>query len=258
MKNENKEKNRKQQTESKKMKDDQARKMIKKEKVKRNMAINLERDNDRVDKDRSIDIRMISMNRKHVHYLLWLKNVYLAIFLFLIFSWQQAMAISFQAGAFYGQRQIVEVEIKNVYGQGSIYFPYLAFVFKGLIIGAGYEGGYSKNGLIGLFKEKTNLKITGYEIFTGYEFKLKVLSPYLRVGYGYYAYKQTIESEYLSDFKVDEKKGAPLAAVGLKIFPLKNIFLAAEIKYVPLKVKPLDRQVDLSGFRYLAGAGFSF
>jgi hypothetical protein len=35
-----------------------------------------------------------------------------------------------------------------------------------------------------------------------------------------------------------------------------HIFL--EAKYVPLKVKPFDEEVDLSGLRLALGAGYSF
>jgi hypothetical protein len=39
---------------------------------------------------------------------------------------------------------------------------------------------------------------------------------------------------------------------------LKSLFLAAEIKCVPLKGKPLTDEVDLGGMRLAAGIGYTF
>lgn len=166
-------------------------------------------------------------------------------------------AIHFEAGFFYGQRTVNDTDIKNIYGNGAIYFPCVGIIWKGLILGGGYEGGYSRDGEIGMFNEATTLSVTGLEFFIGYQVKLKMTAPYVKVGYGSYSYKQTIESLYLGEFKVDHKKSAITVSGGLKIHPLKNLFLAGEVKYVPLKVKPFDEEVDLSGLRLMAGIGFS-
>jgi opacity protein-like surface antigen len=166
-------------------------------------------------------------------------------------------AFHFEAGGFYGTRQVVDSDIKNVYGNGSVYFPFLAVTWKGLMLGAGYEGGYSKSGKIGLYQDSTTLKVDGFEVFVGYAFRIKFLAPYLRVGYGSYSYKQTIDSPYLSDFKVDGTKSTVTGSAGIKFFPIKNLFLAIEARYVPLKVKPLDEEVDLSGLRFEAGIGLT-
>jgi hypothetical protein len=37
-----------------------------------------------------------------------------------------------------------------------------------------------------------------------------------------------------------------------------GLFLAAEIKYVPLQVKPEDVEIDLGGWRLAAGIGCTF
>lgn len=186
-----------------------------------------------------------------------LSRVALTLFSLLILLSSSLQAINFQAGAFYGSRQVADRQIKEVYGNGLVYFPFAEIIYKGFILGGGFEGGYSKDGTIGLFKEPTSLKMSGYEVYIGYQFKSKV-APYLKVGYGSYAYKQTIQSAYLAEFKVDHKKGAPLVAFGLKIYPVRNIFLAGEVKYVPLQVNPLEEKVDLSGLRFLAGLGVAF
>lgn len=167
-------------------------------------------------------------------------------------------SFSLQVGQFGGLRQVADAEIKKVYGPGLIHFSFAELDLNGIIMGAGYEGGYSKKGMIGLFNEPTTLTMHGYEIYVGYQIKLRSFVPYCKAGFGSYSYKQTIESAYLTAFKVDHKQRAPLVAAGLKVFPGKHIFLAAEIKYVPLKVKPFEEEVDLSGLRWLAGLGFSF
>jgi opacity protein-like surface antigen len=169
----------------------------------------------------------------------------------------EGSSFHFEAGGFYGTWQVVDSDIKNVYGNGMVYFPFLAVTWKGIMLGAGYEGGYSKSGKIGLYQDPTTLKVNGFEVFVGYAFRIKFLAPYFRVGYGSYSYKQTIDSPYLSDFKVDGTKSTYTGSVGIKFIPIKNLFLAIEARYVPLKVKPLEEEVDLSGLRFEGGIGFT-
>ncbi len=166
-------------------------------------------------------------------------------------------SFGFEAGAFYGARQVADSEIKNVYGNGLVYFPYAALKWKGIILGGGYEGGYAKTAEIGIYKESSRLKVEGFEVFIGYEFKIRMLAPYFRVGYGSYTFKQTIDSPFLGNFKVDGKKATATGAAGIRIYPFKNLFLAGEVRYVPLKVKPYEDEVDLSGWRFSGGFGFS-
>ena len=71
------------------------------------------------------------------------------------------------------------------------------------------------------------------------------------------AYKQTIESSYIP-FKVDDKKSGVTLAAGLRVYPLDGAYLSLEAKYVPLKVKPIDVEVDLGGWRLALGVGYSF
>jgi len=168
----------------------------------------------------------------------------------------ESSSFHLEVGGFYGTRQVIDSDIKNVYGSGMVYFPFLAVTWKGIIMGAGYEGGYSKSGKIGLYQETTTLKVNGFEVYVGYALRIKNLAPYFRVGYGSYSYKQTIDSPYLSDFKVDSTKSTVTGSAGFKFFPIKNMFLAIEARYVPLKVKPLEEEVDLGGLRFEGGIGF--
>src|SRR4030043_843630 len=93
----------------------------------------------------------------------------------------QSSSFHFEIGGFYGTRQVVDSDIKNVYDSGMISFPFLAVTWKGIILGAGYEGGYSKSGKIGLYQEPTTLKVNGFEVYVGYALRIKSLAPYIRV-----------------------------------------------------------------------------
>jgi len=169
----------------------------------------------------------------------------------------ESSSFHLEVGGFYGTRQVIDSDIKNVYGNGMIYFPFLAVTWKGIIMGAGYEGGYSKSGKIGLYQEATTLKVNGFEVYVGYALRIKSLAPYFRVGYGSYSYKQTIDSPYLSDFKVDGTKSTFSGSAGIKFYPIKRLFLAVEARYVPLKVRPVAEEVDLGGLRLEGGIGFT-
>ena len=164
-------------------------------------------------------------------------------------------AINLDVGLMYGSRSVKDSQIKEVYGNGSVYFPFVSVNFwKGLFAGLGYEGGYDRDGKIGLYQEDTNLKVSGPEIFAGYRLDLGKVSPYVKLGLGSYSYKQSVSG----DVKFDKKKSALTLAGGARFYPVKGLFLAAEIKYVPFKVKPLTEEVDLSGMRFAVGIGYTF
>jgi opacity protein-like surface antigen len=164
------------------------------------------------------------------------------------------VGLGFQAGL----RTMADAKIREVYGGGMSFFPSLRLViWRGLEVGAGYEGGYAREGAIGLFEEKTTLSVAGFEGFVGYGHRLNILEPYVRVGFASYAYKQTIESSFMP-FEVDHTKSAVTLAAGLRAYPMTRLHIFLEAKYVPLKVKPFDEEVDLSGLRLALGAGYSF
>jgi opacity protein-like surface antigen len=164
-------------------------------------------------------------------------------------------AMKLDLGLLYSARTVKDAEIKDVYGNGGVYLPYAALnVWKGLSFGLGYEGGYDRDGKIGLYQEDTTLTIGGLELFAAYRLELGNLSPYLKLGFGSYSYKQVVNGVTTVD---DKKAGLNLAA-GLRYYVTKGLFLAAEAKYVPLKVAPLEEEVDLSGLRFGAGIGYTF
>ena len=164
-------------------------------------------------------------------------------------------AVDLDLGLFFGTRSVKDAQIKEVYGNGTAFFPCVSVTFwKGAFAGLGYEGGYDRDGKIGLFQEDTTLKVSGLEFFAGYRFDLGKVSPYLKLGLGNYSYKQVVSGKTT----VDEKKSALTLAAGARFYPIKDLFLAAEIKCVPLKVKPIDTEVDLGGMRLAAGIGYTF
>ncbi len=164
-------------------------------------------------------------------------------------------AVDLDLGLFYGTRSVADDQIRDVYGNGTTFFPYVSVgIWKGVFAGLGHEFGYDRDGRIGLYQEETNLKVTGLEFFAGYRFDLGKVSPYVKLGLGSYAYEQTVSGAS----KVDEKKSSVTLAGGARFYPVKGLFLAAEIKYVPLKVKPFDIEVDLGGMRLAAGIGYTF
>jgi len=113
-------------------------------------------------------------------------------------------AIHVEAGAQFGARSVNNADIKAVYGDGTVFFPYAAVhLWKGLFVGAGYEGGYSRSGKIGIYEKATTLKVSGMEVFVGYQLSVGMVSPFFRAGYGSYSFKQVIDSPFHSEDGVD-------------------------------------------------------
>lgn len=183
-----------------------------------------------------------------------LKCFLITIFFLIIFT-SSATAFNFELYCLYGIQTVNNNDIKNIYGNGRIYSPCVWLdLWKGISMGAGYEGGYSKDGHIGIYEEPTNLKMNGIDFFVGYQIKSKHFSIFVKGGYGIYYYKQYVDNPELP-FKVDSKKGTFILGGGLKLFPINNLFVIAEVKYVPLKVRPFEDEIDLGGIRALGGLG---
>lgn len=175
----------------------------------------------------------------------------------LVLMGYMAYSVEPEIGITYGGRSVSDNQIKDEYGSGTVYFPYVALnIWKGLTIGAGYEGGYKKDGTLGIYNEKATIKVTGVEFFVAYQLKLKKFVPYVKLGYGSYSYKQTVESQFVDD--VDDKKSTITLSGGFKYYIIKGFYAGGELRYVPLKVKPVDIEVDLSGLRFSIGIGYTF
>lgn len=168
-------------------------------------------------------------------------------------------AFTIQAGAFYGLRKVNDAKIKAAYKDGEVYFPYAEVrAWKGFTLSAGYEGGYKGTALLGPYNSKAELSVSGMEFLVGYEYRISGFALFAKTGYGLYIYKQTVQDEYVKDYPVDRSQSTIVLKGGLKLYPWKFIFLAFEVKYVPLTVKPYEYEVDLGGMRYLLGLGASF
>jgi hypothetical protein len=171
-----------------------------------------------------------------------------------------ASSLTVQIGVWMGSRTVADPKVRSAYGDGSVYLPYFqAAVWRKLFVGASYEGGYEKNGVLGVYSNPSTLTIIGLDLYLGYEFKFKAVAAYLKAGYGLYRYRQSVRNNpYIADYRVDHLQSTAVAGAGIKLYPLKFFFVSGEAKYVPLKVRPYDYTVDLGGWRFLGGLGFSF
>jgi hypothetical protein len=113
-------------------------------------------------------------------------------------------------------------------------------LWRGFRVGASFEGGYSRTGVIGLYDEPTTLEVSGVEVFAGYWLKFDLVSLYVRGGWGNYAYLQTVQSPAARNFPVDARSQTVVAAAGLNVYLLERLYICGEVKYVP-SVKPTNR-----------------
>lgn len=188
-----------------------------------------------------------------------MKTIRILVLLSALSLWPSVpYALDIHGGLFGGLLTMRNKDIKHVYDDGTVYAPFMEVrLYRGLTLGLSYEGGYAHSGTIGLDKETTKLSLMSAEAFLAYEFRLGWFVPFLKVGASYVLYKQTNASPFVADFHVDHKAWAPIVGVGVKLYPVKMLFFAGEIKYADLKVKPYEDKVDLSAFRFLGGIGFT-
>ena len=169
-----------------------------------------------------------------------------------------AQAVGLRVGTFFGIRTINDAALKDIYGQGMILNPYLSLeIGKGFGIGVGYEL-YDRSGTVKPYNEPARIKISGPEIFLSYSLNFGIVHPYVHAGYGFYSYEQTIESDYLAGYTVNDKASGFLFAGGVNVKVFKPVEVSLEMKYVPLNVRPFEDKVDLGGWRISAGLGLAF
>jgi hypothetical protein len=171
---------------------------------------------------------------------------------------QTGWAIQVGIGLNYGLRQVKDEIMKETYGDGYVYVPYLRLIpFRSIGFEVAYEGGYKKSGTVGLYDEDSTLSITGLE-FSGILFlPFRPLVAYIKFGMGYYTYKQDIESNF-TRLTVDHSKWTSFIAGGINLSVFDGLYISAEVKSVPLVVRPYNTEVNLGGLRFLAGIGYSF
>lgn len=183
----------------------------------------------------------------------------LALSVLMILCWGSIIqAADLKLGLRGGYRELKDSNLKNIYGNGRVYTPYISYFPHELYgLELSYEGGYRKEAPIGLYEEKSTLSVRGFKLNGVLGYRFWRLFPYFKFGVGTFFYKQDIESEFVRR-EVDHHKWTTVAGVGveLKLFP--SLFLSAEWESIPLKVKPFDVEVDLGGSRFLLGLGVAF
>jgi opacity protein-like surface antigen len=183
---------------------------------------------------------------------------WIIFFIMVGFFVQTSQAIQVGTGLHYGLRQVQDELIKETYGNGYVYVPYLRLIpFRSIGFEVAYEGGYKKNGTVGIYEEDSTLSVTGLEFSGIFFFPLRTFVAYVKLGMGYYSYKQDIESDF-TRMTVDHSKWSSLIGGGVIFRVLDRMYISAEVKSVSLRVMPYDTEVNLSGLRFLIGIGYSF
>lgn len=181
----------------------------------------------------------------------------LLFFLCAIFA-QTSQATQFSLGINYGFRHVEDGNIQATYGNGTVYVPYLRLTpLRNIGIEVAYEGGYKENGIVGIYEENSTLSVTGWEFSGILYLPIRPLMGYIKLGLAYYSYKQDIESDFIQ-IPVDRKKWTNVFGVGAFLTVTRGLYISVEVKTVPLRVMPFDREVDLSGIRVVGGIGYSF
>jgi hypothetical protein len=184
------------------------------------------------------------------------------IFISLVFlSVQISNASWFTLGLNGGYRYLDDLTLGEIYGDGYVYEPYIRYSFeRSLSLELSYEGGYKRSGPVGLFQEDSTLSVTGLQlagIVPVPILRIRNLTTYFKIGIAYYFYKQDIDSEFVRQ-KVDHTKWTTVIGGGMSLHLFRGLFLTAEVKSIPLRVKPFGIDVNLSGIRILFGICYQF
>jgi hypothetical protein len=180
------------------------------------------------------------------------KAISITVFLLLLLV-PAAGAADIELGLHYGFRQMKDANLKNIYGSGTVFRPQVRYVINRIFaLEAAYEGGYKKDGLVGIYNENSTLTMNAVEAAAVLRMEMRGFIPFIKGGIGYYGYKQDIDSPFIRQ-QVNHHTTAPFVGAGLDIALLSGLYLSGAVHYVPLKVKPFDIEVDLSGLRILVG-----
>ncbi len=172
-------------------------------------------------------------------------------------------SISFPAvitgGIGLGMGTVSDSDLGDVYGSGFVINPYLCYgISDQFAIGLGYETGYKKDGKVGVFDDPAELQISGFQLFAEYIFKLKKLTPYLKLGYGSYKVKNSFGTEILKQYDFSKIGSGIILGGGAKV-PLSGSFsITGDISYLMLKVKPFAESINAGGLRLLIGLAIDF
>jgi len=181
------------------------------------------------------------------------------VMIILISAAAQTGRAEIHIGMRFGQRSVFDEAVRDAYGSGFVYQPFVRLTSRRSPLGleVAYEGGYKKSADIGLFDEVGILRLWGVEAAAFLTRRFGPVVPYVKLGIGYYAYSQEIESGFIR-LPVDQKQQSVLVGGGLDVILAGGLYLTGEFKYVPLEVAPHGIPVDLSGYRFVVGVGFGF
>ncbi len=186
------------------------------------------------------------------------RSVILILSVFLLV--QVGNAKWFTIGLNAGYRYLDDLALGDIYGDGYVFEPYIRYSLGTLNLELAYEGGYKKSGPIGFFQEDSTLSVTGLQLSAIAPIpilRIRNLSTYLKIGIAYYFYKQDIDSEFIRQ-QVDHTKWTTVIGGGMNLHLFRGLFLTAEVKSIPLRVRPFDINVNLGGIRILFGVGYQF
>jgi len=179
------------------------------------------------------------------------------VFIILIIFPQISLATDITLGFNLGYREIKDPDLKEIYGDGYVYKPNLKYFpheMWGLELS--YEGGYKKEALVGSFQEESTLNVSGVQLCGVFRFRAGFLEPYFKFGVAAFSYKQDIQSQYVRR-KVDHHQWTSVIGGGAQFKVSRMLFFIAELEYIPLIVKPFEKEVDLGRFRGLLGIGLN-
>jgi hypothetical protein len=203
--------------------------------------------------ENNLNLARRQRRKRPPHFLLLL---FLILNLIHSFYPDKILASDLKLGLGAGVRKINDDYLNKIYGSGFIFIPYLELAFSELFsVEVALEGGYRKEAPIGLYKEPSVLKISGLEFSLHFHRSFKLFTPFLKIGSGYYFYRQDIESPYVR-FRVNHRDISLHGAGGLQFTFHSRFFFRIETKYVYLKVRPFDQTVDLGGLRYILSLGY--
>ncbi len=183
--------------------------------------------------------------------------IYTLLAVVFVVSYSYSMTLT--GGVGLGLGMVSNSDLNETYGNGFVYNTYISFGIAGQFsLGIGYEGGYKKDGDVGIFDDVATLEISGFQLFAEYKFKSEKLVPYLKLGYGYYTVKNSFTSEEMGKYEFSEKGSGIILGGGIS-FPLsKSFFITGEVDYLFLEVKPFINSVNSGGIRLLAGLAVKF
>jgi hypothetical protein len=177
-----------------------------------------------------------------------------AIFLFC--APPAAGASDIELGLHFGYRQLKDAKLKDIYGSDMVFRPQVRYFFsRNFGLEVAYEGGYKKDGSVGLYNENSTLTMNAVEAAFVLRMEKSGWVPFIKGGMGFYGYKQDIDSNFTRR-TVDHHTTAPFFGAGLDVALISGLFLSGTVHYVLLKVKPFDIEVDLGGLRILLGLRF--